>query len=137
MTLFDGRYLSYEKCFADNIKQLQNRSRQAQARRHYVQESHEHNVQQVQWFAALQKILDAKLQIFTEENNENNDNANGNNNNFIGGDDVDRTFLNDGLAANNRRNKGGMNGLGSAIDRDIQQVFGGNKGGADMLVLND
>lgn len=30
-----------------------------------------------------------------------------------------------------------MNGLGSAIDRDIQQVFGGNKGGADMLVLND
>lgn len=57
----DPQYKTYIDFFADTSKVLEQRSKDLQVRRRNVEEHHDNNVQQVEWFRKLKKILEAKM----------------------------------------------------------------------------
>ncbi|EPY19662.1 hypothetical protein STCU_05187 [Strigomonas culicis] len=57
----DPQYKTYSDYFADVTKQLEARTKDLQTRRRDVDENHDTNVQQVDWFNSLRRILEGKL----------------------------------------------------------------------------
>lgn len=57
----DPQYKTYEDFYDDMTETLEQRNKDMQARRRDIEENHEINAQQVEWFRNLKKILEAKV----------------------------------------------------------------------------
>lgn len=57
----DPQYKTHADYIADTIKSLESRTKSLQERRLNVEEHHEANTHQVQWFAVLRQVLEAKV----------------------------------------------------------------------------
>lgn len=57
----DPQYRSYNEMFSKTTEELERRTKDLQRKRREVEENHGINVQQVEWFNTLRKILEGKL----------------------------------------------------------------------------
>lgn len=115
----DPQYKTYTEMFTRTTEDLERRTKDLQHKRREVEETHSLNVQQVEWFGALKKILEGKLASVKAQ-------AAGGLHMAVAGVGVGKAS---GAAVN-------------SVDADIQAFLAGqagrnNNNGVDMLVLGN
>jgi intraflagellar transport protein 81 len=74
----DAQYRTYAEMLTKTTENLERRTKELQRKRREVEENHSINIQQVDWFAALKKILECKLHsVRTAPDQQNQGNVDG------------------------------------------------------------
>eukprot|EP01064_Diplonema_japonicum_P018327 TRINITY_DN2701_c0_g1_i2.p1 TRINITY_DN2701_c0_g1~~TRINITY_DN2701_c0_g1_i2.p1 ORF type:complete len:436 (+),score=191.50 TRINITY_DN2701_c0_g1_i2:562-1869(+) len=66
----DERYDTWSKMFESTTKQLEQKSQQLRIQKKDIEQNHDHNLQQMEWFKNLQRLLECKVNYYKRETTE-------------------------------------------------------------------